>query len=222
MPAGALFALVGPNGAGKTTAIGLLTGLLAPTAGRTFVARDRRRARSRGREGAPGFRARPSLSLAEVDAARDPALRGRRVRAARGGARGADRRGARRVRADGLSQPSATRRSPTARGSAWPSRRPFCTTRTSSSWTSRWSASIPLAQRGLSERLRAHAARGRRRPPHDPPARARRGDRDRGRPPRRRAARRERDAAESRDGLGPGGHAARTSSSISRAEPPKP
>jgi ABC-2 type transport system ATP-binding protein len=35
---GSLFALVGPNGAGKTTALGLLTGLLAPTAGRTLVA----------------------------------------------------------------------------------------------------------------------------------------------------------------------------------------
>ncbi len=34
---GALFALVGPNGAGKTTAIGLVTGLLSPTAGRVFV-----------------------------------------------------------------------------------------------------------------------------------------------------------------------------------------
>ena len=37
VPAGTVFALVGPNGAGKTTAIGLVTGLIAPSAGRTFV-----------------------------------------------------------------------------------------------------------------------------------------------------------------------------------------
>jgi len=52
IPPGTLFALVGPNGAGKTTALGLLTGLLAPTQGRAFlagidVARDPVAAKSR-------------------------------------------------------------------------------------------------------------------------------------------------------------------------------
>lgn len=37
MRAGEVFALVGPNGAGKTTALGLLTGILRPTAGTVRV-----------------------------------------------------------------------------------------------------------------------------------------------------------------------------------------
>jgi ABC-2 type transport system ATP-binding protein len=36
-PPGAIFGLLGPNGAGKTTAIGCISGLLAPTAGRIRV-----------------------------------------------------------------------------------------------------------------------------------------------------------------------------------------
>jgi branched-chain amino acid transport system ATP-binding protein len=37
LPAGARYALIGPNGAGKTTLINLITGLIAPKAGRIFL-----------------------------------------------------------------------------------------------------------------------------------------------------------------------------------------
>jgi ABC-2 type transport system ATP-binding protein len=38
--AGEIFGLLGPNGAGKTTAIGCISGLLTPTAGRILKAED--------------------------------------------------------------------------------------------------------------------------------------------------------------------------------------
>ncbi len=47
VPAGAVTVLLGPNGAGKTTLFGLITGLLAPQAGRVLI-----RGRSRARDGA--------------------------------------------------------------------------------------------------------------------------------------------------------------------------
>jgi len=37
LPAGVRYALIGPNGAGKTTLINLITGMLAPDAGRIFL-----------------------------------------------------------------------------------------------------------------------------------------------------------------------------------------
>ncbi|HEX3858898.1 MAG TPA: ATP-binding cassette domain-containing protein, partial [Pseudolabrys sp.] len=37
LPSGARYALIGPNGAGKTTLINLMTGMLAPNAGRIFL-----------------------------------------------------------------------------------------------------------------------------------------------------------------------------------------
>jgi ABC-type branched-subunit amino acid transport system ATPase component len=37
LPVGARYALIGPNGAGKTTLINLMTGMLAPNAGRIFL-----------------------------------------------------------------------------------------------------------------------------------------------------------------------------------------
>ncbi len=47
VPAGAVTVLLGPNGAGKTTLLGLVTGLLAPQAGRIRIA-----GKSRARDGA--------------------------------------------------------------------------------------------------------------------------------------------------------------------------
>ena len=40
MPPGERYALIGPNGAGKTTLINLMTGMLAPDAGRIFLGAD--------------------------------------------------------------------------------------------------------------------------------------------------------------------------------------
>jgi branched-chain amino acid transport system ATP-binding protein len=40
LPRGARFALIGPNGAGKTSLINLITGLLAPDAGKVFLGGD--------------------------------------------------------------------------------------------------------------------------------------------------------------------------------------
>jgi branched-chain amino acid transport system ATP-binding protein len=40
LPVGARYALIGPNGAGKTTLINLMTGMLAPNAGRIFLGED--------------------------------------------------------------------------------------------------------------------------------------------------------------------------------------
>ena len=40
LPVGARHALIGPNGAGKTTFIDLLTGVLAPTAGKVYLGED--------------------------------------------------------------------------------------------------------------------------------------------------------------------------------------
>jgi ABC-type branched-subunit amino acid transport system ATPase component len=40
LPAGVRYALIGPNGAGKTTLINLVTGMLAPDAGRIFLGDD--------------------------------------------------------------------------------------------------------------------------------------------------------------------------------------
>ena len=40
LPPGVRYALIGPNGAGKTTLINLMTGMLAPDAGRIFLGDD--------------------------------------------------------------------------------------------------------------------------------------------------------------------------------------
>jgi len=40
LPVGARYALIGPNGAGKTTLINLMTGMLAPNAGRIFLGEE--------------------------------------------------------------------------------------------------------------------------------------------------------------------------------------
>src|SRR5262245_65894591 len=40
LPVGARYALIGPNGAGKTTLINLMTGMLSPDAGKSFLGGD--------------------------------------------------------------------------------------------------------------------------------------------------------------------------------------
>ncbi len=40
LPVGARYALIGPNGAGKTTLINLITGMIAPNAGKIFLGPD--------------------------------------------------------------------------------------------------------------------------------------------------------------------------------------
>ena len=65
LEAGARHALIGPNGAGKTTFINLLTGVLAPTAGKVLL------------EGRDITGLRPDVRVRRSPCRRSPAPRGR-------------------------------------------------------------------------------------------------------------------------------------------------
>ena len=155
----------------------------------------------------PGIRAGPPVPLAEVDAARDPALRGRGRSAGRG--RSSKTRIDAELAAFELTEVSSQRNETLSHGTRQ---------RVALAQAFLHDPAVlvldepmvgldPLAQRGPRRTPARPRGEGRGRPAHDPSARARRGDRDRRGPPRRGPARRARRAARSRDVLGPGGRA---------------